>query len=36
MMLSYKAEEAGKVVKKVGPKGTSEGLGINDPYRDYI
>lgn len=36
MMLSYKADEAGKVLKKVGPKGTSEDLGINDPYRDYI
>ncbi|MCE4623367.1 MAG: transposase, partial [Caldisphaeraceae archaeon] len=35
-MLSYKAESAGKRVIKVNPRGTSEGLTINDPYRDYI
>jgi len=35
-MLSYKAERAGKRVIKVNPRGTSEGLTINDPYRDYI
>ncbi len=33
-MLSYKAEGAGKIVKKVNPRGTSEGLSMDDPYRD--
>jgi len=35
-MLSYKAEGAGRTVIKVNPKGTSEGLSFDDPYRDYI
>jgi putative transposase len=35
-MLSYKAEGAGKIVKKVNQRGTSEGLSMDDPYRDYI
>ena len=35
-MLSYKAERAGRRVIKVNPKGTSKGLRLDDPYRDYI
>ena len=35
-MLSYKVEGTGKIVKKVNPRGTSEGLTMDDPYRDYI
>jgi len=35
-LLLYKAERAGRVVVKVNPKGTSEGLTFDDPYRDYI
>jgi len=35
-MLSYKAERAGRRVEKVSPRGTSEGLSIDDPYRDYV
>ncbi len=35
-MLSYKAERAGRRVIKVNPRGTSEGLTMDDPYRDYI
>jgi len=34
--LSYKAERAGRRVVKVNPRGTSEGLTFDDPYRDYI
>ncbi len=35
-LLSYKAERAGRIVVKVNPRGTSEGLSMDDPYRDYI
>jgi len=35
-MLSYKAEGAGRIVVKVNPRGTSEGLNYNNPLRDYI
>lgn len=35
-MLSYKAENAGKRVIKVNPRGTSKGLSFDNPYRDYI
>jgi len=35
-MLSYKAERAGRRVVKVNPRGTSEGLRMDDPLRDYI
>ena len=35
-MLSFKAERAGRRVVKVNPRGTSEGLAIDDPLRDYI
>ncbi|HHW15846.1 MAG TPA: hypothetical protein GXX31_00445 [Methanothermobacter sp.] len=35
-MLAYKAENAGKRVLKVNPRGTSKGLTYKDPYRDYI
>ena len=35
-MLSYKAEGAGKIVKKVNPRGTSKGLTYDNPLRDYI
>ncbi|MDF2957811.1 MAG: Transposase [Candidatus Alkanophagales archaeon MCA70_species_1] len=35
-LLSYKAERAGRRVVKVNPRGTSEGLTMDDPYRDYI
>ena len=35
-LLSYKAERAGRKVVKVNPRGTSEGLLMDDPYRDYI
>ena len=34
--LSYKAERAGKTVVRVSPRGTSEGLSLDDPLRDYI
>ncbi|HEX59172.1 MAG TPA: transposase [Methanomicrobia archaeon] len=34
--LSYKAERAGKTVVKVPPRGTSRGLSMDDPLRDYI
>ncbi|MDP6612534.1 MAG: DUF5830 family protein, partial [Candidatus Hydrothermarchaeota archaeon] len=33
---NYKAKSAGMVVTRVDPKGTSEGLGFDDPLRDYI
>jgi len=35
-LLSYKAASAGKVVVKVDPRGTSEGLDYRNPYRDWI
>ena len=35
-MLSYKAEGAGRIVKKVNPRGTSKGLNYDNPLRDYI
>jgi len=35
-LLSFKAERAGRRVVKVNPRGTSEGLSMDDPYRDYI
>ena len=35
-LLSYKAERAGRRVVKVNPRGTSEGLSIDDLHRDYI
>ena len=35
-MLSYKAGGAGRIVVKVNPRGTSEGLNYNNPLRDYI
>jgi len=35
-MLSYKAEGAGRIVKKVNPRGTSKGLTHDNPLRDYI
>ena len=34
--LTYKAENAGKQVVKVNPKGTSKGLSYKNPLRDYI
>ena len=34
--LSYKAARAGKTVVKVSPRGTSKGLSLDDPLRDYI
>jgi len=34
--LSYKAERAGKTVVRVSPRGTSEGLSLDDPLRDHI
>ena len=34
--LAYKAENAGKQVVKVNPRGTSKGLTYNNPLRDYI
>jgi len=33
--LSYKAASAGKTVVKVSPRGTSEGLSWDDPFRDH-
>ena len=33
--LSYKAARAGKTVVKVSPRGTSEGLSWDDPFRDH-
>ena len=35
-MLLYKAERAGRAVVRVNPRGTSEGLSIDDLHRDYI
>ncbi|MEM0172184.1 MAG: transposase [Thermoproteota archaeon] len=35
-LLSYKAERAGVRVVKVNPRGTSEGLSYESPYRDWI
>jgi len=35
-LLSYKAERAGRRVVKVNPRGTSEGLSMDDPLRDFI
>jgi len=35
-MLSYKAENAGRRVMKVNPRGTSKGLSYRNPLRDYI
>ena len=35
-LLSYKAARAGRRVVKVNPRGTSEGLRMDDPLRDYI
>jgi len=35
-LLSYKAARAGRRVVKVNPRGTSEGLTMDDPLRDYI
>jgi hypothetical protein len=35
-MLEYKAERAGTRVFRVNPRGTSEGLSFEDPFRDYI
>lgn len=35
-MLSYKAGRAGRRVVFVNPRGTSEGLSFDDPFRDYI
>ena len=35
-MLAYKAERAARRVMKANPRGTSEGLTQEDPYRDYI
>ncbi|MEM3403746.1 MAG: transposase [Nitrososphaeria archaeon] len=35
-MLSYKAENAGRTVVKVNPRGTSEGLSYENPYKDWI
>jgi IS605 OrfB family transposase len=34
-MLEYKAERAGTRVFRVNPRGTSEGLSSEDPFRDY-
>jgi len=34
-LLAYKAARAGRQVVKVNPKGTSEGLSLDNPYRDY-
>ena len=35
-LILFKAERAGRVVVRVNPRGTSEGLSFDDPYRDYI
>ncbi|MEM3832410.1 MAG: transposase [Thermoprotei archaeon] len=35
-LLEYKAESAGVRVVKVSPRGTSEGLSYENPYRDWI
>ncbi|MEM3832113.1 MAG: transposase [Thermoprotei archaeon] len=35
-LLEYKAESAGVRVVKVNPRGTSEGLSYENPYRDWI
>ena len=35
-LFSYKAERAGRRVIKANPRGTSEGLSMDDLYRDYI
>ncbi|MEM3703689.1 MAG: zinc ribbon domain-containing protein, partial [Candidatus Bathyarchaeia archaeon] len=35
-MLEYKAESAGVRVVEVNPRGTSEGLSYENPYRDWI
>jgi len=35
-LLSCKAERAGRRAVKVNPKGTSEGLSLDDPLRDFI
>ncbi|MEM0328631.1 MAG: transposase, partial [Thermoproteota archaeon] len=35
-LLEYKAERAAVRVVKVNPRGTSEGLGYENPYRDWI
>ncbi|MEM2946302.1 MAG: transposase, partial [Thermoproteota archaeon] len=35
-MLSYKAENAGRAVVKVNPRGTSKGLSYENPCRDWI
>ncbi|MEM3454821.1 MAG: RNA-guided endonuclease TnpB family protein, partial [Thermoproteota archaeon] len=35
-LLSYKAERAAVRVVKVNPRGTSEGLSYENPYRDWI
>jgi len=35
-LLSYKAENAGGMVVKVNPRGTSEGLPYENPLRDWI
>ncbi|ASJ10333.1 transposase [Thermococcus sp. P6] len=35
-MLSYKAERAGRILLKVNPRDTSEGLTFDDPCRDFI
>ncbi|MEM0327470.1 MAG: IS200/IS605 family accessory protein TnpB-related protein [Thermoproteota archaeon] len=35
-LLEYKAGSAGVRVVKVNPRGTSEGLGYENPYRDWI
>ncbi|MEM3946162.1 MAG: transposase, partial [Candidatus Micrarchaeia archaeon] len=35
-LLEYKAERAGVRVVKVNPRGTSEGLSYENPYRDWI
>ncbi|MEM4204432.1 MAG: transposase, partial [Candidatus Methanomethylicaceae archaeon] len=34
-LLEYKAESAGARVVKVNPRGTSKGLGYEDPLRDW-
>ena len=35
-MLSYKAVRANKRVLKVNPRGTSEGLSYENPFRDFV
>ena len=35
-LMLFKAGRAGRVLVRVNPRGTSEGLSFDYPYRDYI